>query len=389
MSDLPDIFIDVNKENLGQSLQTEDGIAGLIVTGASVSGKIQVDTPTTVFSLNDAIAKGITETGINSYAYKHVKQYYDEAGNGAELWVMVVSPDTLMSDMLDKTQNYALSLLDKAKGRIRLLAVSRKDTGVADTANGLDKDVDKAVLNAQQLILPYIKRYKEASVIIDGVAYQGDPTELKDYRESNEEFVSVLMVNSDKTANASVGLLLGRLSKDPVQRNPGRIRSGKLPILEGFLTNGKSIDEQEDELNAIHKKGYIVMRSFIGRTGYFFSHALTCTTPKNDLNTIPRVRTIYKARRKAYDIFVDEILEEIPLEPNGKIAPSLIKSWEAKIETILNRDMTERGEISGVSAFIDADQDILGTNQMDMELKIQPLGSADYIKIKLGYTTVI
>ena len=42
---LPKITINVNTDNLGQSAQTDDGVAALVLTGGSVGGKIQLAYP--------------------------------------------------------------------------------------------------------------------------------------------------------------------------------------------------------------------------------------------------------------------------------------------------------------------------------------------------------
>lgn len=387
MNGLPKIKINVNSNRLGGSIQTADGIAAMVLTGASVAGKIQVGQSVKVTGLEDAKTKGITETGTNAYAYKHVKQFYEEAGEGAELWAMVVDAAVTMEEMADPTEAYAKKLLDDAKGTVRLLGLSRKSAAGVTIANGLDEDVDKAVIKAQLLIKGYAEKYKEASVIIDGKDFNGTEADLKNYKEASNEFVSVLTANTDKSKNAAVGLLLGRLAKDPVMRNPARVKSGTLPVSNAYLTNGEPIEAYENSWDAIHDKGYIFLRSFVGRAGYFFTDAPTCMLESNDLSSIPRVRTIYKARRIAYNAFVNELLDEIPLEPNGKIAPVLIKSWQAVIDNALTSQMTQNGEISASRTSIDPNQDVLGTNEMKVTLKILPVGYAKYITVDLGFTT--
>ncbi|WP_442265880.1 DUF2586 family protein [Tenacibaculum sp. ZS6-P6] len=386
MNGLPKVKINVNNDGLGQVAQTEDGVSAMILTGTSVSGGAQVGESFQVFSLDEAEAAGITSTA-NPYAYKHVQQFYQEAGNGAELWLMLVADAVSMEDMVSSDENYAKKLLDDAKGAVRLIAVSRKSDGSATIANGVDADVDNAVVKAQALIESYADKYKEASVIIDGKDFNGTVADLKDYSTSDQEFVSILLSNTDGSKNAAVGLLLGRLAKDPVMRNPGRVKSGSLPAIEGFFTNEQAIEELENAWDNIHNKGYIFLRSFVGRSGYFFNDAPTCTVASDDLNNITRVRTIYKARRVAYGVFVNEILDEIPLEANGKIAPALIKSWEGLVDNAINLTMTQNGEISAVRTFIDPAQDVLATNEVRVSLDILPVGYAKYITVELGFTT--
>ncbi len=387
MSGLPKVKINVNTVGLGLTRQTKDGITGFVMSGASVNGKIQEGVSEQLFSLDNAIEKGITKTGLNAYMYKHIAQYYDEAGEGAELWVMVVSQATLMSTMLDKTEPFAKKILDDAKGSIRILGVSRKSEAGVTIANGIDEDVDLAFANAKALMLENVEKYKEASVIIDGKDYNGTVGDLKNYRETDNEYVTVLVGNSDATKNAAIGLYTGRLSAIPVQRNPARVKDGTLPILKAYLTNGKTIEENEASLDALHDKGYTFMRTFIGRAGYFFSHALTTTLASNDLNTIPRFRTIYKARRIAYNEFVENILDEITLSPEGKIAPSIVKSWQAQIDNAINLQMTSKGEISGVRTLIDPNQNVLAADEIAVKLKVQPVGYAGDIIVDLGFVT--
>ena len=386
MNGLPKVKINVNNDGLGQVAQTEDGVSAMILTGASVVDGAQVGESFQVFSLDDAQAKGITQAA-NPYAYKQVQQFYEEAGNGAELWLMLVADTVSMEDMVSSDQDFAKKLLDDAKGAIRLIAVSRESAGAVTLSDGIDEDVDNAVVKAQSLIEGYASKYKEASVIIDGKDFNGTVGDLKDYTESDNEFVSILLSNTDGSKNAAVGLLLGRLAKDPVMRNPGRVKSGSLPATQGYFTNEQSIEELENAWDSIHDKGYIFLRSFVGRSGYFFNDAPTCTTGSDDLNNITRVRTIYKARRVAYDVFVNEILDEIPLEANGKIAPALIKSWEGLVDNAINLTMTQNGEISAVRTSIDPAQDVLATNEVKVSLDILPVGYAKYITVELGFTT--
>jgi len=389
MKGLPKVTVSLADGRLGQSQQTADGIAGMILTGAAVSGKIQLGTPIQIFSLNEAKNQGITENGTNAYAYKQVKQFYDQTGSGAALWLMLVAQSVTMEQMADGTKNYAPALLNAAKGQIRLLGISRKSAAGVTISNGLDADVDKAAVNAQSLSTQYAKNYQDFSVIIDGKDFNGKTDNLKDYTTDDKQFVSIYLSNADGSKNADIGLLLGRLAKDPVQRSPGRVRSGPLPMPQAYFTSKETVESIDSAWDTLHDKGYIFLRYFIGRAGYFFSDGSNCTQASSDLNRIPRVRTLYKARRLAYQVFAGNILEEIPLEPGGQIAPALIKSWQAQMDTALNQQMTAQGEISGARTQIDPHQDVLGTNEMKVRLDVQPVGYARYISVELGFKTNI
>lgn len=384
---LPKVDVQVNQNRLNSSLQTDDGIAGMVLTGVTVAGKIQVNTPTLLVSLEDAETKGITQEGSNAYPYTQVKAFYDQAGAGAKLWVMLVATTVSMEDMADKTKSYAKTMIDTASPSIKLLGISRKSAPGITIANGVDQDVDKALAKADELAKSYQDTYKEFSVIVDAKDWNGNHSDLKDYNDTTEwEYATALLSSTDGSKNACVGLFLGSLAKDPVQRNPARVKSGNLPITSASFTDGKTIEEHAF-FDAIHNKDYAFIRSFVGKSGYFFTDAPTCAKSTSDLNSIPHVRVITKVRSLAYQVFVDKIQDEIPVEDDGQISPALIKAWQAEIEGVIDAQMTVNGEISGVKAFIDTNQDIIGSSSINKaSIDILPVGYSKYITIPIGFT---
>ena len=91
----------------------------------------------------------------------------------------------------------------------------------------------------------------------------------------------------------------------------------------------------------------------------------------------------------AYDVLVEELSDEIPVDATGKIHPAIIKSWQGAIETRIKNDMVVTGKISGVAAYIDKDQNVLQTDKISITLQVQPVGYADFIEVNIGFTTNI
>ncbi len=89
----------------------------------------------------------------------------------------------------------------------------------------------------------------------------------------------------------------------------------------------------------------------------------------------------------AYDTLVDELSDEIPVTDAGKIHPVTIKSWQNSIERQIDGLMVENGKLSGVKAFIDENQNVLVTNNLDISLQLLPVGYSDYITVNIGFTT--
>src|ERR1044072_4549048 len=119
---LPDVKIVLQNGTLGSIVQTADGIAGIMLTGAS-EGDIDAGTPFVITSLTDAENQGLSEAG-NPFAYKQIREFYNEAGEGALLYVLLVANTVTVASMADNTNaNGAKKLLDYAGGKIRVLGV--------------------------------------------------------------------------------------------------------------------------------------------------------------------------------------------------------------------------------------------------------------------------
>ena len=389
MPGLPGVQININNDRLGQTNQTEDTIAGLIITGSTVAGagNVTAGEAYQLFSLEDAVAIGITSGGANDYAYQAIKQFYDQAGKGAELWIMLILQAVLMSTAADVAEaDYAVKLLDAAQGRIRTLAISQKSDGVIVIANGVDEDVDVAAVKAQALAEAYADAYKPLKVILDGKDFNGTVGDLKDYKTTSLNRVSILLSGTGGK-NAAVGLIIGKIASNPVQRSLARVRDGDLGILTADFTDDNPIADLEASWDAIHNKGYIILRTIAGKSGFFFSDDPTLTADSDDLSAIKRVAVIDKATLLALGVATDYINDEIPLNADGTIAPSLVGNIKADIENAINVAMTDNGEISGCKATIDPAQNVLVTSTLEVTLDILPVAYSKYITIDLGFTT--
>jgi hypothetical protein len=385
---LPGVNIKIQNGSLGSVPTSKDGIAGLILTGATVSGanNVTIGSVYQIFSLADAEAIGIMSSGTNAYAHSHIKDFYDTAGNGSELWFMLAASTITMEDMLDKTKLFAPKLLDAANGSIRKLAVSRKSAAGITITNGLDADVDKALIKGQVLADEYVNNFKPFRFIVDGKDFNGTVGDLKDYRTASFNRGSVLIGAISSSKNASVGFILGTMAKLPVQRKISRVKNGALPISDAYFTNQTTTESLENAWGSIHDKGYIFFRTFVGKSGYFFNSDSTATSLSDDYSSLSRGFVIDKATTIAYLTFVEEIEDEAEVNDAGQIDGAIVKALQAKIESNIELQMIRKDEASGVDAFIDPNQDVLATDTLDMSLKVRPKGYKKYINIELGFT---
>ena len=389
---LPNITIIYGQGGIGTTTATEDNIAAIIVSGVAVSGKFALGEVFSVFSLSEAEEKGITEaydtTNVTT-AHKNIKDFYQQAGEGAELFIMVVANTVTLTQMADLTNNYAKTILASGQGRIKLLAISRSpDIAYSPTITaGIDPDVITAVTKAQELVEQEQAYYRPVQILVEGRAFDGNPSTLHNLRQGTQNRVSVVLGNDTPLKQTLIGLALGTLAKLPVQVNLGAVKNGELGLVNVYLTNTAHINTfNESQLGVINDKGYIFPRKHVGLNGYFWVDDNTSTALTDDYAYISRGRTIDKVFRIVRTTYLTDLLNDILIdEETGKIPAVILKSFQAKVERAIDTQMTANAEISGVSAFIDPTQDIISTNEIKIRVDIIPVGYARKFTITIGF----
>lgn len=388
---LPGVTINLLNNQLGTVTPTADGVSGLIMSGVA-TGNISLLEAKQIFSLAEAVALGLDEdydTTNSMQVYRQIREFYEEAGNGTELWIMLVSDTTTMEDMADAEGAIAPALLNAAAGKIRLLGVSRTpDGGYTPTYdNELDDDVIDAVAKAQALAEAFAALFKPVRVLIEGRDFQGTLADLPDLRQRTDNRVGVVIGTSQADTTASVGMALGRAAGNPVQRKISRVKDGAVTAQAAYLSDGNPIEDlSAGQQDSLHDKGYIFLRGYANKTGYFFSSDPVCAPLTDDYSSLARGRVIDKAIVIAYTTFVDELEDDLPVDQNtGYLPPSVVKSYQGKIENAVNALMTAEDEISGVRCVIDPKQNLLQNSTLNILLKVTPKGYSSAIDVELGF----
>lgn len=401
---LPGVNISYSNDALGTQAPAQDGISALIVSGPS-TGNFNNDEVLGPFKSIDQVENaGIDENYDDTndvLAHRHCLDFFNEAGAGKTLYVMVVTQSTLMADMADKSKDYAAKLLETVNGPIRLLGITRVPDGTYSPtySDGIDPDVINAITNAKALVTEQQSKHRPINVVIEGRDYQGTPTGLKDLRDSTSSpeanRCSVIIgndysVSSDRTAYekyASVGIDIGRLARISVEKNPGRVMDGPVSIEQAGTSDGQKLDNLSDvNKETLNGRGYIFFRKITGKTGFYINDSHTATPVTDDYAYQEFGRVIDKAARITYDVYVDEILGNVEVDPNnGQLAPGVAEYYRKIIESAITARMVSRGEASGRQAFVDPEQNILANSELDVQLKVIPKGVLRQLNAELGF----
>lgn len=401
---LPGINIKFSNGNIGTVVSTADGVFGLLASAVAVVDKFALNTPYVLKGMTDVAKQGILPDVNNGVLYKWLLEFFTEAGEGQELWIMGFPKTDSVSDWFTPDAGTgkapAEALLDAANGRLSGLFTCFSPDGsyTLTLANGLDEDVPVAKTAAQTLAENYTSnKYTPFFTILEGYGFSGNAVDLADLLEESNNRVGVFLGNSEKrtgdvTVNGcSTSLLAGRLARIQVQESPGKVKLGSLKNLQAFI-----VDEPVEtyDVESLHDKGYITMRTHMRKAGYYITDGRLATAENDDYHYIARRRTIDKAYRLAHNIVSNEILNDFDLTNEGTIDPIYAKDVEGNVEREISTQMTERGELSkdssnpnddGVEAAFNLETNVSTTNRIEMVLKVRPKGYARWIDILLGF----
>lgn len=394
---LPNVKINFANGALGSVAPTPDGVCGLAVTAVAVSSTFDLAKAYMLKSLTGLTPLGITSASndANAFLYKTVKEFYDQAGDGAELWIMGFANTIGIKDLCDVANNHAKSLLLAANGRIRHIAVAFSPaSGYTPTMESeIDKDVVDAIPKADALA-KYMADSKYAPVrfLLEAREFTGTVATLKDLTTLTNNRVAVVMGDTATTTRgACVGAVLGRIAKVPVQRHIGRVLDGPMNLEEVYI---KDVTADIADVETINDKGYVTFRTFVGKAGYFIADDSQATAVSDDYRSIARGRVIDKAFRIGYLAFLNTVNDEVPVKDDGTITVPWAKAIEAEIEQAIINNMTINGNLgvnpedpadTGVKCFIDPSQNVVSTSKIYATLRVKPHGYNKYVEVSLGF----
>ena len=402
---LPNVNIDFDNGNIGTVVSTADGVFGLLASAVAVATKFDLNKAYTVKGMVDVAALGIVADTDNYVLYRWLEKFYEEAGEGTELWLMGFSKDDAVSDWFtpDGTTGIvpASKLLDAANGRLSGLFTAFSPTlpYVPTITDSLDADVMLAKSKAQTFAESYADLvFAPFFVILEAYAFDGNIVTLATLLEGSDNRVGIFIGNTEKRTatptimGASTSVLAGRLAKIQVHVSAGRVKDGELNTLTAYI-----LDEVPElfDIEGLHDKGYISFRTHVRKSGYYITDGRLATEETDDYHYIERRRSIDKAYKLAHNIASDEILADFDLENDGTISPFYAKTIEGAIEREISTQMTAKGELSrnkaddndfGVLAQFDMTHNVATTNTIKLILKVRPKGYARWFDILLGFS---
>lgn len=413
MSDLSGIKIEkgrlgANRRNAGYA------ISGLIISALAASA-LALDTPTTVYNMNDVKTLGITaeyDSDNNLNVYRHISEFYRMAGEGTELHLMLVPQTQRTANILESD---AKLLLAHAKGKIKQLAVAinLEEAATITLINGMPTEVYEAISSAQGLYEWADSHFMPCQILLECYSNTGSAASSANLRElENLKADKVTLVNgqdflyaSTKTGHAQkfadVGTVLGVTAKANVNQNIGNneifdITDATKEIwMEPGISSHKTNKELIDDLQTLEDKGYVFGVAYTGMAGVRINNDHVCAPIEIDADnkvnehTIALGRTSDKARRELRTAYLPKVKTDWLLDENtGKLRPATIVALEDIGDKVFG-DMYRNGEITYGKATVDPESDLIVEKTLKVSYVIIPRGNIGEIRGTINFKTQV
>lgn len=380
---LPRVKIDFNNAALGTVVPSTDGIFGLVATAQAIGDTFVLETPYVLKGMADVAKLKIVPDTTHYKLYKTLKEFFLEVEQGAELWLMGMAENQPIKSWFELNPQTGKApvheLLDQSAGKLSALftcaEVSEMDI-ILETAN-----------LANILAREYTqKKYAPFIVLLEGICT--DLVSLPDLTKYNYERVGILIGDTENTpfSIGAIGILAGRLAKNKVHVNIGRVKDGALGNTQAFIGG---VPVEQFDIETLHDKGYITFRTYQGKSGYFFTDDPLACEHENDYRHISRRRVIDKAFRLTYQALSSYILDQVPLKSDGTINPIYAKQIEGDVIRVIYAGMVSQAELSAednsVLCQVDTTEKIASTSRLKLTVKVRPHGYNRFIEVALGF----
>lgn len=233
--ELPRVKIQFLNGQLGTVGESPDGLMALVCGAEAVGATLSLNEPYVISGMDGLAALGVTQDN-NAVLYKHVKEFYDEAGNGTKLVLYPVSTGETMTTLCDYTgsgKGFIRDLVTRQNGALRGIAIA--NVGDDSTGSeGLADDVYSALPKAQQLAeWSASELYAPIFIALEGRGY-GSPEDLKDLMLEDCNRACVLVGDTARGSGGMCRHIAGTYRFRPCTQEH-RPRQGRQPLRDRYV----------------------------------------------------------------------------------------------------------------------------------------------------------
>lgn len=326
-------------------------------------------------------------------AHYHVSEFFRLAPEGT-VHFLPVAANSVHADVIP-TILQTLKLNPEIKGIGFIGFENQNLTSVAALVDQLQNDL--------------VKVAKASGILIDSVFVEAGSAgalvfnNYPDFTKKSAENISVIIGQDPDIAamdakyanHAAIGSALGMLAVRKVSENLGSTDIINRPedkrtekfysltdsvsgrFVKAAMSTGEKFENLTDlQIKDLKSKGYIMIGSYIGAAGMYFSGSETCTSKTSTYSTIENNSVWNAAARLIREALAPYIKGKVKKDPDtGYIRSTTISHWERIATKACIETLEGENEISGGSIYIDPKQ----SPNADKPVKISVTIEADEI----------
>lgn len=398
--------VNIKKGKVGANKLDNTRRVSALIVGSPVLPLLAFKETVQFYGLYDAAQYGITEAfdkDNNVNVYRHVREFYRNAGEGVELNFMAVAQtETITTIVQDATGDMWKRLLVDADFKVRQLAIAVNLAAIGVQVDGLPPDLFGAIPLAQGAANWAYDNFMPTHIFLEGYGLSGLGSVVPDLRdiEDVEATKVTVCIGQDwqyaetKTGVAQkfadVGTVLGVCAAAAINQNIGDNEAFNLTdatksawLVPGLSSHQKN-KEVFEQLQSFEDKGYVFGISYPGLAGVRINNDHVCAPiiidSEGNMNehTIAYGRVMDDCSRQLRTAYLPKVKKTYPVD----LAGFLPKGVRVALENIgddIFTDMVNAVEISSGKTTIDPLSDLLVAKELKVAFNVQPTGVLGFL----------
>lgn len=386
--------VTIQRQNGGvpKSLPGEDHISGLMCYGFDVypSGFSATSQFKAISTIEAAEAAGITANNA-SWFIKALHYHLSEIFRINPAISLYVGISTAVVTTMTFAELKSLQVF--ASGKLRQIGVfaPTKEFAAAEvtTLQGIGTYFEGVGTPCSILYAPKITAITSlpAAVAVTGqknvslvIAQDGAGTAAALYTDAAN--------TTPKNSVTAIGILLASVSLAAVHESISWVEKFPSGVSVPAFSDGTLFNTVDTAvIESLDTSQYIFLRTYPGLAGSYFNDSWTLDLATSDYCTIESERTMDKAVRGVNTYITPKLGMPLKVDAeSGKLEQQTVSYLETVAGMALDA-MEKAGELSGYSAEIDPDQNVLSTSQVEIVIKNVAVGVMRKVNVKIGYTT--
>lgn len=297
---------------------SKDGVMMLISKAAAVSDTFALDTPYLITSLKEAETKGITASydTANAVAFhQHISEFYDNAGDGALLWIVGIAKATAYATFVASDTFKETIRLTKVADPLdvpKVIGLAYEVPATGQSSTDFPSDVTATLALLQSIKDELWTENIRVAFILDGfnMSTSVTMTTIGTIANKTTPCTAVCISGTKNNRVSSVGLALGALAKRTVGECIGSgVSVSPLVLATGkvYLTNQLDMDDKsinQPLCDAFGAKNFLFIRKFGDNAGWYFHDDSTADAAEMSLSTLAANRIANKLCYSIYNYFL-------------------------------------------------------------------------------------